>query len=1265
MTKTRLFSLALIRDLAAGCCLLFAWCCCQAQTSIYSIGQVDGNGFEVVAGAVHVTNSLAANGALVADNVVSNATGVTLTQLRARDSAAVVFATNDFVTLNLPTDPTLEPVISFQLTFVSFNQTKWNALFPSNQPAPFNFLVCSLPTAQVWHQRGWLNATPVADSFPLLIDPHNGTPEISCGWNRNWGYICPLAGHPIPMIGLWDPSQSLYVGYDFQASRATWTQSESQIATVYCWEAGTSSNFIALAYPSGGSRFGNQVFPAANQSISASFSLIIETNMPGTEDPNERFQERLFSRYSNSLPRVPAMNDVAWIPGVARLMNFVGPVGTELYGNLDEPDYCETNAVGLAGFGGHREMPVDAWVLSGTSLDGVRTQLAALLATNYAQRFTMSNDACLCWTKPLAGAWLPGYGSTNAATLHNSEGWFAARVLVELYRYDLAHGTTDTNYLTNIDCLFNWARHFVWTRAEIDDVPSSPFAIGATLSTAFLLDYHFTFMTDPVRSNNAALALSLAQNLVWRCLSVWAIDSDNWDGALDSAFLAEPNSGRDWAGLGSANEVNWMLDILAQVYVHTGDERMRYYLRGMLQRWPSLYRCDYQPSLADFTNFNDGLTEGYGLVTGSGPGRGCRYDYGFTESLALIEPVSNSILRVVAGDAACIAFDKGVTTADVTNYRTGGNGACSFTIVSSSPASFDLSFSYPFVNIHTNTVTCNGLVLGTNVVYRPLQAPSSLYISGVMNGDTIAIGPPFGNPPPFSPDDSLVYAESAVEPMTNGSFVTLTLAGDYLLPQDWTDFHSFAGIVPGLHWNYGVPYQQRLYAATNVTSLAAPQAYAIFVAYAPPENATLGQEPGLILDTAVSNSTQLALSGSPVMAWRGWPTMFDRMVLLDYALVPSGHAVVAVDPQGSLVMGVTACTNNSTSWQWVQPGLSNAAKAFVQEEKSRLGQVALENFFSQFPVDRIALLPGGQSVDYPGPALDFAGSNGLAARWTTLTPGQYANTNLFNAALFPLAFYMGNDYYVANVNTTNDGRTAVLNYLQGGGTLVVMSPSASPFFYACNAGQDSGPVDGTNGLLSFMGLPWVYYADAATNAVFQVDTNFATMPNLARSFSFPQSGVKSFGLIDPAQVQPADHYVPWISMFSNVSHAGPIGDAAGCIELHHGPAANGRIVYISNALLLGSQAPVIMADATSWLCKAISGGSPPWLDSIQFSPVGVVLGFQAQPNLDYRLEWCDDLGNGFWSTLANLPATATNCPMTATDSSANSGSRFYRLMVHP
>ena len=97
-------------------------------------------------------------------------------------------------------------------------------------------------------------------------------------------------------------------------------------------------------------------------------------------------------------------------------------------------------------------MPVVAAVDTGNAgaIASARAQLGVLL-TNYAQVFTVGGDTCLYWTKPLAGSWYPNWGGTNVTSLHDSEGWFAARVLVELYRYDLQQGTNNAAYLQAID----------------------------------------------------------------------------------------------------------------------------------------------------------------------------------------------------------------------------------------------------------------------------------------------------------------------------------------------------------------------------------------------------------------------------------------------------------------------------------------------------------------------------------------------------------------------------------------------------------------------------------------------------------------------------------------------------------------------------------------------------------------------------------------------------------------------------------------------
>jgi hypothetical protein len=1223
----------------------------------FSVQPASNQGFDVFADGVLVAPiRLSANGAIVADQVVTTSTGLHLSSLRAADAQAVVFAADDFVDITIPATTTNapEPIVQFKLTIQSFNTNKWLALFPGSN-APFHFLICSMPAAKVWHQRGWLNATPVSDPFPLLQDVHTGSPEISCLWNRNWGYICPLGGHSIPMIGLWDPAASRYLGYDFQGARAT-DGSERFLATAYCWQQNASSNFIALAYPHGGDRFGQQVYPRGGEVLASWFSLEIDTALPDTEDPNERFQTRLFSRFTNSLPLAPAMNDLGWIPGYAHSQNFPGPPGLNLYGTDNVP-FRSTNTVVLRGWPGHREMPIDTAFdnANSNSISTARTQLEYLL-TNYAQVFTAGGETCLYWTKPLSGAWNPEWGGTNVTSLHNSEGWYIARVLVELYRHDAQHGSTNTAHLQAIDELFNWAKHFVWSRNEFDDVPSSPFAIGSTLCSAFLLDYYFTFKDDAVRSANATLALHLAQNVTWRYLQCWAMDSDRQDADIDGAFLAEPNSGRDWAALACANEVNWNIDALTEVYVHTGDSRMRYYLRGMLQRWPALYRAIYEPSIAQYGS--DALTEGYGLFDGAGPGRGNRYDYGFTEPLPFSEPISNSTVRVVAGARAAIAFDKGRANRDIADYRTDGNGNCYFRVVGEPAVTFPVSFSYPFVDISRLPVTrhrgTQTITLDANQLVHPSQSPSSLYFLQLQNNDLVTIGamPTNAIIPLSSP---LTYDESAVEPITNGFFVSTAPAGNYLLPQDWTDRHSFAGLVAGLRWGCGVPYQQRLYAITNVSAIPAagpPNAYTAIVAYSPPEDQTLTIFPRLILD----DDSVLPLSGHPALAWRGWPMLFNKMVLLDSAVIPAGRGLKQIDPSGSSVMDVTKFTGNANQWRPVQAALSNASAAFVLSEQQRQMLVALQASFSTLPANKIALLP----LDTAGAPANFASLTGLNLKWRAITEAQLVNTATFNPTLYPLAFYLGSENYVKSVITTGDAKAAITSYLTNGGTLVILASGPFPFYYGYGPNDQAGPADP---LLPTLGLP-IYNAfeTAPPNLSMVVSTNQGVIHSVPSVFPFPP-GDQRLRPVNRSQVSASHRYVPWISVtnFAGTSY----GDAACFIEFGSGPAKGGKIIYIWSTLLSGPQGQALMADAVSWIIDATLRPSPSRINSIQRLANGsVALDFDASSNLDYALQYRGSLTVGVWSLLRDFGSSPVDRVWSYTNSTTPQ-SGFFRLWVRP
>ena len=261
------------------------------------------------------------------------------------------------------------------------------------------------------------------------------------------------------------------------------------------------------------------------------FQLIIDTNLPPAEDPNERFQARLFRRYKNALPAVPAMNDLGVDARRGRLKDFPGAIGLDLWGPGGEHSFipkarcCLTAGAAIAKC---PSTPPRAKTTPPPS--SARAAACKRCWKNMPAASSGMARRVFFREKPLTGAWRERWGGPAATTLHNSDGWYAARSLVELYRYDRTRHDVRPAYLEAIDQLFNWAVNCVWTRNEFPDVPSSPFAIGGCLKTAFLLDYYFTFKNDPARKSNAELALRMADNVVWRYLPIWAMDSDRYDG---------------------------------------------------------------------------------------------------------------------------------------------------------------------------------------------------------------------------------------------------------------------------------------------------------------------------------------------------------------------------------------------------------------------------------------------------------------------------------------------------------------------------------------------------------------------------------------------------------------------------------------------------------------------------------------------------------------------------------------------------------------
>lgn len=1179
---------------------------------VKSAGQITG--FDVAeAGRLVAPVRLSSNSLLAATRAESrqgDGQWLRLTGLKAKEGTGLRLGPEDFVEVSLPPGEKF-PEVRFRLTVVAFDPQQWQK---NAGRFPLHFLSVSLPEAEVVHQRGWLNATPKADPFPFLLDVHVGTPEICATWSRNWSYAVPIGCYPIPVVGLWAPAAKHYVGYDFLGSRLT-DQSERYLATAYCWQEGADRQFIALVYPYAGRGFQTLTYPPKGERIEGHFRLVFSAAMPSTADPNTFLQEDYFRRYAGRLPRVPAMNDLGWMPGGTRLEHLpAAPRGRLVHRHRTSGQFEEAGTVEIGGWTWHRESAVTAAYRRGDRemLDALKQDLAYLKTK--VERMTIDGDECLFWPKPIEGKWLDAWGGQPVKTLHNANGWAVGLVLVDFYRHD-----KNTDYLPLIDGIYNWTKHFVWTRNEFADVPSSPFAIGGTLSAAFLLDYHFAFRDDPQRAERAREAVELARKVTYRYMPIWACDNDR-DDNLDASFLWEPNSGRDWVGTACANELHWNLDTLTQVYVNCGDPILHYYLRGSLERWHLLYKDIVLDAPADYPH--DALSEWLGLFDGTMAGRGGRASFGTGDILPLHYPAGRSLLRATCGAKAAIACCKDGCHSQIENYRYAPQANFAFTVRSTQQEPFDVTVSFPFCDLTDKAVTIMRqgkhvlLENGKGVVRSP-DAPSYVYIRGVRDGDTVHVGQgaaeapvlPIGNPWTISPasepqpvDEGFCIVRLPIEakrlsknnslPPPSGEGQGGRVAGQPSaapLPYDWNDTASYAGLWAGTHYAWGVPYyvepadsSGRPMAVDAPVSLRVPEnsAGTAYVFFSPKT-----AEGTVAVRIAQGEEKTIDLSDCAI-AWSSWPPCFRQRILM--AAFPLGAgANLHLTPRDAYLVSVTVLVDAARKphlAELLARGQSQYRAALAQE---RILQ-GLAAAAAPLPAGRIGILP---IRDASGPVMNILQRSRLIRKCRRLTPDDLLNPELFCAKNLPVVLNLGGEEYAGSVRKPGDGAEAILEYLRSGGTIAMLTSEPLPFYY-------DGPSRDARvrSLTPRMGMPiGMGFERPPEGAALRIRLNPAQslITGVPGEIPFFTEGDLRLRCVRREDVSSDASYTPIFTVRSGDGI--DYGDAAAYAEFTRGPFQGGRLLYVWSRLLDDEQlGPTIVAQALHWiLAQAAAATSAP------------------------------------------------------------------------
>ncbi len=703
-------------------------------------------------------------------------------------AAAGMLGPQSHVTVSLGDDAPW-PEIAFRLDLQRFDAAGWQAV--AGGTVPFHYLLCRLPGATMHYHGGALIPAPIVDPFPITAKTY-----MAGEWEDGWTYAPALAGWAVPAIGLWNPEASTLVAYDFNRARHT-DRSDAHIAGA-CKMGAQRAEHFCLVHP-----YQNQwvqlTYPQPPCTVASCCELLYSRELPDSADPNRFVLRRLWAERRELLPPVPRMNDLAWIPRY----DAYAPSGKI------EPTAAGVGLLhpsGRAGLEG-------AFVEEGATMlgndfisDGVMRAVLARGAEGPAQlredlEFLMDNctfverdgDRCATWVHPIAGRFMERWGGERCATIHHTSGFQIGAGMLLAYEQ-----TKDKRLLPFIDGVYNWCKHYLYTRNGVCDLPWAMFCrAGTAAGENFLLNYRRVFSDDPQRAANCDEALQLALTSLYKVLWFFTADPELHDD-LDPTFLNQAVNDARWCGRVTWNECGWVLRTMVPLYCETGDDFLKYLLRGALERYYAGFREDggMAENLQVF-----GEIEPAGLRTAGFPDA-CHG--GIVRRWA--RPSGDATLRVAMGESAAIAFCLGTAAYDVSQYAFSPAPGYRFRLsaLHGGPDRINLIATAPFRDLRGLGVRIDGEpVAPERLEVNEATRGEDLYIRAVPVGAVVEIGDTAGARTAVAED---IPYRAGPAPTADG-WRTETLPNTVALGTRWWEPEDWYGLTPGQRTVWGIPLE--------------------------------------------------------------------------------------------------------------------------------------------------------------------------------------------------------------------------------------------------------------------------------------------------------------------------------------------------------------------------------------------------------------------------------------------------------------------------
>ncbi len=1146
---------------------------------------------------------------------------LTLAQLRAQPTP--LLGRGSYLRVRLYADDPY-PRIDFRLNIQRFDEAAWQRTMGN---VPFHFLAMPLQGAEIFYQRGWHIPTPVIDPYPLLGNQTGYGQQIRSHWDRNWTYAPPIGAYPVPAVGLWKPSDKVFVCYDFTEARLS-DHSEKDIGSAYVWQGKGMAQFITLVWPWPDGYIRRirwpQKLPAV---VSSHFRLLWNTDAPSDRDPNVIWNEYAWQRYGNLMPEVPQVNDLSWLPDTHRPARYGPVVIGRYYRRISEKQKPRWWKPGALVFGGPAWDRSPVFFAYERQDEGAIAQLEETLQF-MAQRvrwMTIDGDRCAAWQEALEGEGIEIFGD-GVPTVHNIQTWQMGYLFLDAVKRDPQRFG---KYADIVDGILRWTKHFLYTRNGYHDVPCAQFCWGAAPAVTFCLRYYYAYRDDPSRRELAQTAYRLARNVMYHYLPMWATDNNEMDW-LDSSFLCEPNSGISWLGSACSNEVWCVAYALAVAYVATGDPVLGHYLNGAIEQWHELFRDEWYPTVRQYDN---AFSEQYYLYPGRGP-LGGRVTYGglWGQLEQIAWPVPPATVRIVCGEKAAVAFNRSPGEPTVravrgrlerlrdpdprrcgrhtgfTEYRYYGNGEFSLRIARyglGQPEPFSVDLTFPEFDLRGKPVflkragRVTKLVRGRDYEEMP-NRPDTIVVHNVRYGDVIGVGRVDINARVLRCEIARARRGPSAMPVPKDfALANLWREANRRLSFDWEDPASWAGLEPGLRWILGVPFEiidpdfngGRVGVRDRRLRLNLPGRH-LFV--------LVGElSRGARLEVVAGGRRLEVDLGQAVPVLRGWPPCFEWEVLMADLALPG--PVSQLRPVGCTLFAATTYTApRRDKLAEILAALRGRRAEIAQRREFAKALAEARQLLESLPTP-IAILPSPGVKNPRGLPLAKALRQAELDRYFHfLTPQEFVNPDYFNAQNFRVAVYAGDERYYRTVGREGDGDEALLRFLSDGGVLLVLPRGPFPFYYdqdgkvVVNAAKFGLPICGPAGEVrdarrNVQPTSWEE-APRDVKLVFRVQDKLGVFKGLPKSFPFPlktpERRVDERWRPIVNTIGDAGEYIPLISLYDNRGRC--YGDGAAVIEYKRGPLAPGKVMYIWHTLLstegIGQK---LYAGALRWAAQAV------------------------------------------------------------------------------